>query len=198
MPDVNRKEIEPSEETKPEEDSTEVIEVAPEPEKEMEKEKDKEVEPPEPADEPPKGEERSVRNARLFFIDVNDNGSIRLQAVVRQVYFQDSPLTETIKALLRGLLPSELNQELLTLIPDNTQLLSATVKNGTAYLNFNEDFKFNTLGSEGLRAQLRQIVYTATEFSSVKNVQILIENEKQDYLGPEGVFIGAPLNRNSF
>jgi spore germination protein GerM len=107
-------------------------------------------------------------------------------------------LTETLNELIDGLLPSELNKELITLIPEDTKLLSVTVEEGTAYLNFNEAFRFNTLGSEGLKAQLRQIVYTTTEFSTVKNVQILIEGKKQNYLGPEGVYIGTPLNRHSF
>ena len=141
---------------------------------------------------------KKMRNARLYFIDVDDQGVIRMKAVLRPVYYIDSPLTETINTLISGLLPSELNKELITLIPEDTKLLSVTVDGGTAYLDFNEAFRFNTLGSEGLKAQLQQIVFTTTEFSTVKNVQILIEGEKQDYLGPEGVYIGTPLNRNSF
>ena len=43
-----------------------------------------------------------------------------------------------------------------------------------------------------------QIVYTATAFSNIDNVQFLIEGEKMDYLGLEGVFIGAPLSIASF
>lgn len=143
-------------------------------------------------------ETRKLRNARLYFIDVDETGAIRLEGVVRPVYYHDAPLTSTIEALLEGLMPSELNKELITLVPEKTQLISATVEGDTAYLNFNEAFRFNTLGSEGLKAQLKQIVYTATEFSTVKNVQVLIEGRKYEYLGPEGIFIGRPLNRNSF
>ncbi|MDR2865644.1 MAG: GerMN domain-containing protein, partial [Spirochaetaceae bacterium] len=43
---------------------------------------------------------------------------------------------------------------------------------------------------------LRQIVWTATEFSSVHDVQILIEGRKIDFLG-EAIRIDRPLSRNS-
>ena len=87
----------------------------------------------------------------------------------------------------------------MSLIPEGTRLLGASVKNGTATLNFNEAFELNqTVGVEGYIAQLMQIVYTATEFSTVRSVQILIEGEKKDYLGSEGQWIGSPLARSSF
>jgi spore germination protein GerM len=43
-----------------------------------------------------------------------------------------------------------------------------------------------------------QVVYTATAFSTVDSVQILIDGEKKEYLGSEGVWIGSPLARSSF
>ena len=61
-----------------------------------------------------------------------------------------------------------------------------------------EDFEFNTLGAEGYMGQLMQIVYTASNFSTVKSVQFLVEGEKKDYLGSGGQWIGSPLSKNSF
>jgi len=57
---------------------------------------------------------------------------------------------------------------------------------------------YNHYGIEGYAGQLKQVVYTATAFPTVQDVQILIEGSKRDYLGGEGVFIGKPLSRNSF
>ena len=57
---------------------------------------------------------------------------------------------------------------------------------------------YNRFGIEGYAGQLKQVVYTATTFPTVQDVQILIEGETRDYLGGEGVFIGRPLSRNSF
>ena len=107
-------------------------------------------------------------------------------------------MTETLNTLLEGPTSEELNLGLLNLIPDGTRLLSAAVRDRVAYLNFSEEFRFNPMGFEGLMAQLQQIVYSTTEFSTVERVQILIEGQLVEYLGVEGIFIGKPLGRDSF
>ena len=107
-------------------------------------------------------------------------------------------MTDAINALLAGPLPSEQSKDCMTLIPSGTKLLGASVKDGVAVLNFNENFEFNSVGVEGYIAQLMQIVYTATEFPTVKSVQFLIEGKRKDYLGSEGQWIGSPLSRSSF
>lgn len=152
-----------------------------------------------PEKEPEKiPEEKNMRKASLYFIEVKQNGDINLKPVKRSIYYVDSPLTETIKALLNGPSPSELNMELITLIPEKTELRSVYVKDHIAYIDFNESFRFNSLGVEGYIAQLKQIVYTATEYSTVKKVQFLIEGKRHKYLGAEGVNIEKPLDRESF
>ena len=129
---------------------------------------------------------------------VDEAGEISLTSVVRPVTYVDSPLFETIKTLTKGLTPSELNRGYLSLIPEKAELKSAIVRDGIAYLDFSEDFRFNSFGVEGYKTQLKQVIYTATEFSNVKLVQITIEGQKHQYLAPEGIFIGAPLSRESF
>jgi germination protein M len=44
-----------------------------------------------------------------------------------------------------------------------------------------------------LLAQLQQVVLTATQFSTVDAVQILIDGRTVDYLGGDGVYVGRPL-----
>lgn len=126
------------------------------------------------------------------------DGRIIPEAVVREVRYVDSPLTQTIQALLKGPTAEELNKGLLNLIPEKTRLLSAEVQNGIAYLNFNDAFGINPMGVEGFLAELKQIVHTATEFSTVSRVQFLVNGKKLDYLGGEGIYIGRPLSRDSF
>jgi hypothetical protein len=139
-----------------------------------------------------------TRQARLFFISVQPDGEIQLKSVIRPVKYTDAPLTSTLEALLAGPTPAEVNQGLMSLVAPEARLRRAQVKDGTAYLDFSEDFRFNSLGKEGLSAQLQQVVYSATEFPTVKRVQILLEGKIADYLGPEGLFIGKPLSRDSF
>jgi len=140
-----------------------------------------------------------VRRSRLYFVMVDTEGKISLKGVIRPVYYKDSPLTETLNNLLKGLSASELNEGLLTLIPEGTVLRSVAVRDSTAYIDFTEEFLFNSFGQEGYAAQLEQVVFTTLEFSTVKRVQILINGKKQDYMGVEGgIFIGQPLTRESF
>jgi len=141
---------------------------------------------------------KKVRKSVLYFVAVDDAGNISLKPVTRSVYFDDSPLTETMKSLIGGLNASELNRGLISLIPENTVLLGVSIKDSTAFMNFNEKLKFNSFGEEGLKASLMQIVYTATEFPTVDKVQILINGKKTEYLSTEGVFVGKPLTRSSF
>lgn len=139
--------------------------------------------------------DKRMRKSALYFVEVSDSGTIELKRIVRPVYYSDSPLTETLQALLKGLTAEELNQGLLNLIPQETELRKVWVDNGTAFLDFTEALRFNQFGSEGLHAQLQQIVYTATEFQTVDSVQILINGKKIDYLASEGIFVGEPLTR---
>ena len=58
--------------------------------------------------------------------------------------------------------------------------------------------RLNRKHVEGYAGQLKQIVYTATMYPTVKDVQILIDGQKREYLGGDGVYIGKPLSRASF
>ena len=149
-----------------------------------------------PGEEKPKP--AATTNAKLFFVQVDADGNVNRKSVVRQIPKSDSPLTDTIKALLAGPLDSEKS---MSLIPPGTRLLSATVRNGIAALNFSEQFEFNSIGADGYRGQLMQIVFTATEFATVESVQFLIEGQRKEYIGSgEDVWmwIGSPYTRSSF
>lgn len=133
----------------------------------------------------------------LFFIIISGDGSVIRKEVVRQIPKTNTPLTAAINALLAGPNISELEKDYMSLIPEGTKLLGASVNNGVATINFSENFLFNKYGVEGIYGQLMQVVYTATAFSNIDSVQFLIEGAKQDYLG-EGVYVGAPLPRSVF
>ena len=152
--------------------------------------------------EKPKQEEKKTvtyTELQLCFLQIDTDGSINRKMIKRSVPKNMSPLTTAINLLLQG--PDTTKAEernCISLIPQGTKLMSARVDDGIAYLSFSEDFEFNTLGAEGYMGQLMQIVYTASNFSTVKSVQFLVEGEKKDYLGSEGQWIGSPLSKNSF
>ncbi|HUX41982.1 MAG TPA: GerMN domain-containing protein [Rectinemataceae bacterium] len=145
------------------------------------------------AAQPPK-----ARPATLFFVRIDDDGVIVRQDVRRMITASDTPLTDALSALLAGPDESDLRQHLVSLIPTGTKLLGVRVQGTTAVVNLSEPFMYNHYGIEGYAGQLKQVVYTATAFPSVHDVQILIDGERHDYLGGEGVYIGKPLSRNSF
>ena len=178
-----------------------VTEVVSEPKKEVaevkkedtKKETGKRVEEKKP--EPKKGGNTELE---LCFVLIDGDGSVVRKQIKRSVARSDSPLTAAINLLLQG--PDTTRtaeRNCMTLIPEGTRLLSAKVQGGIAYLNFSEEFQFNTMGIDGEIHQLEQIVYTATAFSTVNSVQFMIEGKKQAYLS-EGVWIGSPLSRASF
>lgn len=137
-------------------------------------------------------------DVRLFFVQLNNDGSVSRKEVVRSIPKTNSPLTAAINSLLEGPNSDDVIQNCMTLIPAGTRLLSASVKDKVATLNFSDDFEFNSYGVDGLVNQLMQVVYTACSFSSVNSVQFIIDGQKKEYLGSEGIWIGTPLSVTSF
>jgi hypothetical protein len=137
----------------------------------------------------------AFRERNLYFIQVDTDGLILRTRVTRQFPVSDSPLLDVIEALINGPSAEEQSQGLISLIPRGTKILNLTVRGSTAYISFSEDFQFITSGVEGYAGALRQVVWTATEFSNIRDVQILIEGRRVDYLG-EVIWIGSPVSRD--
>ncbi|MCQ2596967.1 MAG: GerMN domain-containing protein [Treponema sp.] len=186
------------EEKKPEVKVETPKQEAPKPEVKPEvKEEEKVTKPVEKVEEPKPVPANTKVN--LCFVMIDANGSVNYKTVTRTTAKTDSPLTNAINQLLEGpSFQSAAEKNCTTLIPNGTKLLGASVKDGVATLNFNDAFEFNPDGIEGYLGQLKQVINTATEFSSVKSVQFLINGQKKEYLGSDGVWIGTPLGRGSF
>jgi len=152
----------------------------------------------EPATKTPPEKKILTRKGTLFFVTIDPDGRVIRKELTRDIPQTDSPLTETLQALFKGPTSAETNKGYRSLIPAGSKLLSANVKNGIATLNLSEEFQFNQYGIEGYLGQLSQIVFTATAFSTVTSVQFLIEGQRREYLGAEGVWIGTPLSRDKF
>jgi spore germination protein GerM len=132
----------------------------------------------------------------VYLIRLDSDGGLVAARVERDLPSGDSPMRDALEAVIKGPSADESKRNLLSLIPANVRILGATVRGSTAYIDFSENFLFNTYGIEGYAGQLRQVVWTATEFGNVKDVQILVDGKRVDYLG-EGIWIGSPLSRDS-
>ncbi|MCX7788252.1 MAG: GerMN domain-containing protein [Spirochaetes bacterium] len=139
-----------------------------------------------------------TRNSKLYFVRISESGKPELFPVERKISYRSAPLSETLKELLKGPLPTEKEGGISSLIPSGTEIKSVNIRDGIAYIDLSESFRFNPFGSEGYHTQVRQIVFTVTEFPGIQGVQFLVEGKKLDYLSPEGVYIGKPLSRESF
>ncbi|GMO26032.1 MAG: hypothetical protein Ta2B_05950 [Termitinemataceae bacterium] len=136
------------------------------------------------------------RERVIYFVKIDGTGLVFVSPVKRKIAYSDSPMLDALNELISGASAGEQKQGLTSLIPGGTRILSARVNGSTATINFNENFMFNNYGAEGYIAQLRQIVWTATEFPNVDDVQILIEGQKVGYIS-ESINIGRPISRNS-
>ena len=119
-----------------------------------------------------------------------------LSPAKRAIPVNDSPLISTLNALLQGPTAEEKRLGLVSLIPPGTRVLGAAVDRNIATINFNDSFLFNSYGAEGYLAQLRQIIWTATEFPNINAVQIHIDGKKVEFLG-ETIRIDRPHGRDS-
>jgi germination protein M len=167
--------------------------IEPEPEPEARPQHAPQAEP-EAATPPPVQD----RTARVFFVMVDKNGEIQLRGVQRNVSADVAPLTSMLRELLAGPTAAEQRRDLISLLPDAVELHRVSVQDGTAVIDLGQAFRFSSHGREGLLARLKQLVYSATEFPTVDAVQVLIDGNNVDYLGPEGIYIGEPLTRESF
>ena len=147
--------------------------------------------------EPPKQIKSTLRDSSLYFVFFSGSGDIKLNKITRKVKVAGSPLQAVMDVLLEGATPDEINQGYLSLIPPGTKLKSIRVSDGIATMDFSEEFMFNTFGTEGMKNQLKQVIYTACEFPTVQAVQFLIDGKVVPYMS-ESVYTEKPLTKSSF
>lgn len=140
----------------------------------------------------------SLRDITLYFVKIDSSGNVNRYSVKRKIPVSSSPLTDSIKELLRGPSEEDARNGAVSLIPKGTRLLGAAVKNKVASLNFSEEILYNPVGVEGNLATLMQIVYTASTFSTVEEVQFLVNGERREYFSGDEQWIGSPLSRSYF
>ena len=99
--------------------------------------------------------------------------------------------------LLAGPTADERTAGLTTAIPTGTRLLGLDIANGTATVDLSKEFVSGG-GSLSMRERLGQVVFTLTQFPSVKNVSFRVAGAPTTVFGGEGVMIGATVDRSDF
>ncbi len=105
--------------------------------------------------------------------------------------------TAALESLLEGPDSFEMGYGLRTAIPDGTQLLGLEIDGEIARVDLTSEFESGG-GSASMQLRLAQIVYTITQFPTVKSVVFSLDGQPIEVLGGEGVIIDHPLTRRDF
>ena len=100
-----------------------------------------------------------------------------------------------LRAVLDGPNGRELAAGLTTAVPRNTQLLDLTVADGLARVDLSGRFREGE-GAPATRERLAQVVYTLTQFPTVKSVRVRIDGHAVSTLGD--VKLDRALTRADF
>ncbi len=129
------------------------------------------------------------REIILFF--ANSEGK-KLKKEMRNILKSESLAQSTIKQLIKG--PTD--DSLVSTIPKGTALRSIKIADGLCTVDFNSQLTANfTGGLEQEMLTVYSIVNTLTQFSSIQEVQILIDGETRQTMAGH-VNINQPLQRN--
>jgi hypothetical protein len=100
-----------------------------------------------------------------------------------------------LRAVLDGPNGRELAAGLTTAVPPNTRLLDLTIADGLARVDLSGRFREGE-GTPATRQRLAQVVYTLTQFPTVKTVRLRIDGHTVSPLG--GVRLDRGLHRTDF
>ncbi|HEX5825076.1 MAG TPA: Gmad2 immunoglobulin-like domain-containing protein, partial [Candidatus Limnocylindrales bacterium] len=118
-------------------------------------------------------------------------------AVLREVAGTSAVARAAMNALLTGPTDAESGRAISTAVPDGSQLLGLTIKDGIATVDLSSEFESGG-GSASVLTRLGQVVYTLTQFPSVKSVVLQIEGETRRVFSSEGVVLDGPVGRADY
>jgi germination protein M len=121
----------------------------------------------------------------------------RLGVALRQVPRTLAVARAALEELLNG--PNEKDEEagLATEIPPGTRLLDVNVRDGVATVDLSGRFASGG-GSPSMQLRVAQVVYTLTQFRSVESVAFMLDGQRVDAVGGEGVIVSPPVDRLDF
>ena len=118
------------------------------------------------------------------------------------VTWRPIPATEgigraTLEELLAGPTGPEAQAGVVTTIPAETRLLGLNIEHGRATVDLSSEFESGG-GSASMFARLAQVVYTLTQFPTVKRVNFMLDGEPVDVFSGEGIVLDHPVGRKDY
>jgi Sporulation and spore germination len=105
--------------------------------------------------------------------------------------------TAAVQALLAGPTRIERAAGLSTQIPAGTRLNGISIANGVAKVDLTSEFEAGA-GSRSLQLRLAQVVYTVTQFPTVKAVRFSIDGTPVNVFSGSGIVLGRPVGRSAY
>lgn len=135
------------------------------------------------------------KNVKVYltkYVEAED--AFTLVPVTRISSRSGTPLEDTLKTLLQGTTQEEDSKDLTSAIPGGVILKRVVVSNGIAKIDYNAQLETGS-GKALMHARIYQIVYTATEFSTVKSVLIRVDGKSPSNFAGQGLDLRTPLAR---
>jgi sporulation and spore germination protein/immunoglobulin-like protein involved in spore germination len=105
--------------------------------------------------------------------------------------------TTAINELLAGPSAAETKAGLSTSVPAGTKLLGISIKNGVATVDLTSQYQSGG-GSLSMKARLAQVVYTLTQFPTVRAVLFHLDGEPVNVFSGEGIVLDHPVGRKDY
>jgi hypothetical protein len=145
----------------------------------------------------PTGTATGTTIVRAYFWLGGAPGSAGLVAVLREVPGTKAVATAAMNVLLAGPTSAEGGASISTAVPDGSQLLGIAISSGVATVNLSSEFESGG-GSASVLTRLGQVVYTLTQFPSVKSVLFQIESKPANVFSSEGIVLDKPVGRADY
>jgi hypothetical protein len=135
------------------------------------------------------GDPSAITTVSLYFLRGETLGVAH-----RAVPATSAPATAAMDALLGGPDKREKAAGLGTAVPEGTTLNGVTIEDGTARVDLSGAFASGG-GTLSMQARVAQVVYTLTQFRTVRDVVFMVDHEVVYAIGGEGVVVDGPQRR---
>lgn len=134
---------------------------------------------------------------RAYYVLAGAPGVTGLVPTLRIVPKTSGVARAAMEALLDSGTITESYPQISTAIPSGTKLLGISIKNGVATVDLSREFASGG-GSASSFLRLGQVVYTVTQFSTVRSVLFQVEGQTVTTFGPEGIVLQGPQTRADY